>query len=330
LHNGIDPRTNKQLGLQTGDPAEFESFEDLMDAFKKQLGYFIDIKIKGNIIIERLWAEYLPAPFMSVLIDDCIKTGKDYNNGGARYNSSYVQGVGMGSITDSLSAIKYHVFDNKNYAINELIEALEKDFDGFTDMRNDLLNMTPKYGNDDDYADDILREVFEMYFGAIDGRPNTKGGHYRINLLPTTCHVYFGSVIGALPDGRLCGRPLSEGISPVQGADRHGPTAVLKSAAKIDHIRTGGTLLNQKFTPQILEDDTGITKVLQLIRSYFRMDGHHIQFNVVDADTLRKAQQEPENYKDLIVRVAGYSDYFINLGEDLQEEIINRTEQMGF
>jgi formate C-acetyltransferase len=328
--NGIDPRTGKLLGLETGDPAEFKSFDDLMTAFHKQLDHFIDIKIKGNIIIERLWADYLPAPFMSVLIDDCIKSGKDYNNGGARYNSSYVQGVGMGSVTDSLSAIKYHVFDNKNYSLVEIIDALEKDFDGFKDLRNDLLERTPKYGNDDDYADDILREVFEMYFNGIDGRPNTKGGHYRINLLPTTCHVYFGSVIGAMPDGRLCGRPLSEGISPVQGADRHGPTAVIKSAAKIDHLRTGGTLLNQKFTPQILEDDTGITKVLQLIRSYFRMDGHHIQFNVVDVDTLRKAQQEPENYRDLIVRVAGYSDYFINLGEDLQEEIINRTEQMGF
>ena len=236
----------------------------------------------------------------------------------------------MGSITDSLSAIKYHVFDNKNYTMNELIKALDKDFDGFADLRTDLLDRTPKYGNDNDYADDILREVFEMYFNAVDGRPNTKGGHYRINLLPTTSHVYFGSVIGAMPDGRLCGRPLSEGISPVQGADRHGPTAVIKSAAKIDHLRTGGTLLNQKFSPQILEDDTGITKVLQLIRSYFRMDGHHIQFNVVDAETLRRAQQEPESYKDLIVRVAGYSDYFVNLGEDLQEEIINRTEQMGF
>ena len=330
LNNGTDPRTNKQLGLKTGDPAEFKSFQDLMDAFKKQMENFIDIKIKGNIIIERLWAEYLPAPFMSVLVDDCIKKGKDYNAGGARYNSSYVQGVGMGSITDSLSAIKYHVFDNKNYTMNELIKALDKDFDGFADLRTDLLDRTPKYGNDNDYADDILREVFEMYFNAVDGRPNTKGGHYRINLLPTTSHVYFGSVIGAMPDGRLCGRPLSEGISPVQGADRHGPTAVIKSAAKIDHLRTGGTLLNQKFSPQILEDDTGITKVLQLIRSYFRMDGHHIQFNVVDAETLRRAQQEPESYKDLIVRVAGYSDYFVNLGEDLQEEIINRTEQMGF
>lgn len=192
------------------------------------------------------------------------------------------------------------------------------------------MDETPRYGNDDDYADEILCDVFEVYFNAIDGRTNYKGGHFRINLLPTTCHVYFGSVIGATPDGRLCGKPLSEGISPVQGADRNGPTAVIKSASKIDHLRTGGTLLNQKFTPHILETESGIEKVLNLIRAYFKMDGHHIQFNVVDADTLRKAQEEPENYKDLIVRVAGYSDYFVNLGDDLQDEIIQRTEQDGF
>ena len=210
------------------------------------------------------------------------------------------------------------------------MEAMKNNFIGYDKIRKAIWDETPKYGNDDEYADSILKEVFEIYFSAIDGRPNTKGGHYRINLLPTTCHVYFGSVIGATPDGRLAKKPLSEGISPVQGADRKGPTAVLKSAAKIDHLRTGGTLLNQKFTPQILEDDSGIESVLHLIRAYFKMDGHHIQFNVVSADTLRKAQQEPENYRDLIVRVAGYSDYFVNLGLDLQEEIIHRTEHSNF
>jgi formate C-acetyltransferase len=172
----------------------------------------------------------------------------------------------------------------------------------------------------------LAARVFESYFNAIDGRPNAKGGHFRINLLPTTCHVYFGSVIGALPDGRKAGEPLSEGISPVQGADRKGPTAVLRSASKIDHLRTGGTLLNQKFTPGVLDDEEGLTKVAHLVRSYFRMGGHHIQFNVVDADTLRKAQKTPESYGDLIVRVAGYSDYFVDLGVDLQNEIIKRTE----
>jgi formate C-acetyltransferase len=149
---------------------------------------------------------------------------------------------------------------------------------------------------------------------------------HRINLLPTTCHVYFGRVMGALPDGRKAGQPLSEGISPVQGADLKGPTAVLKSASKIDHIRTGGTLLNQKFTPAFFEDEESIKKLTALIRGYFRLDGHHVQFNVVSAETLREAQKSPEKYRDLIVRVAGYSDYFNDLGEDLQNEIINRTE----
>ena len=330
LNNGVDPVTGKEVGIKSGDANKFTSFDDLMNAFKNQLQYFIDVKIKGNIIIERLYAQYMPAPFMSVLIDDCIQNGKDYNAGGAKYNTSYIQGVGIGSITDSLSAIKYHVFDQEKVSIAALLTLLKNDFHGEENFRQQLLNETPKYGNDDNYADDILREVFEMFFQMVDGRPNTKGGTYRINLLPTTVHVYFGSVIGAMPDGRKAFTPLSEGISPVQGADRNGPTAVIKSAAKIDHLRTGGTLLNQKFTPQFLEDDEGIQKIVHLIRSYFKMDGHHIQFNVVTADTLRKAQKEPEKYSDLIVRVAGYSDYFVDLTHDLQEEIIRRTEHVNY
>ena len=327
LHGGVDPRTGKQIGVRSSDPATFDTFEELFDAFSEQLQHFIDIKIKGNMIIERLWAEYLPAPFMSILIDDCILKGRDYNDGGARYNTSYIQGVGTGTITDSLTAIKYHVFDKHSISLPDMIKALGADFAGADSLRHKLLEETPKYGNDDDYADDILRQVFERYFEMVDGRPNTKGGHFRINLLPTTSHIYFGSVTGATPDGRRAGEPLSEGISPVQGADRCGPTAVLKSAAKIDHIRTGGTLLNQKFTPQLLAGDANLTKVAHLVRSYFRMDGHHIQFNVVDSDTLREAQKSPEKYRDLIVRVAGYSDYFVDLGVSLQNEIIRRTEQ---
>ncbi|HDL03849.1 MAG TPA: glycyl radical protein [candidate division Zixibacteria bacterium] len=327
LHNGIDPRTGNEIGIKSGRPEDFGTFDNLYTAFEKQLKHFIDIKIKGNVIIERLWAEYLPAPYLSILIDDCIAKGKDYNDGGARYNTSYIQGVGLGSITDSLNALRYQVYDKKNFNMQEILDALDADFEGFDALREKLLEETPKYGNDDDYADETARRVFESYFALIDGRPNTKGGHFRINLLPTTCHVYFGRVIGAMPDGRRAGVPLSEGISPVQGADRKGPTAVLKSASKIDHIRTGGTLLNQKFTPQVLADEDGIDKLAHLIRSYFTMDGHHIQFNVVSAETLREAQKHPEEYKDLIVRVAGYSDYFVDLGVDLQDEIIRRTEQ---
>lgn len=330
LHNGFDPRTQKQIGLKTGDPQTFNSFDEFYSAFEKQLNHFINIKIKGNLIIERIYAKYMPAPFLSLLIDDCISKGKDYNAGGARYNSSYIQGVGLGTITDSLSAIKYHVFENKSCSMNELIELLNSNFENKKDFRDKLYFETPRYGNDDDRADDITQRVFETYFNAVDGKPNTKGGHFRIDLLPTTCHVYFGSVLGATPDGRFAKEPVSEGISPVQGVDVHGPTSVIKSASKIDHLRTGGTLLNQKFTPQFLETDEGIEKIVHLIRTYFKLDGHHIQFNVVNADILREAKKHPEKYRDLIVRVAGYSDYFVDLGEDLQNEIINRTEHMSF
>ncbi|MEJ2634341.1 MAG: glycyl radical protein [Calditrichia bacterium] len=330
LNDGTDPLTGKQIGLKTGAAGEFKNFDDLLQAYEKQLNHFIDIKIKGNIIIERLYARCLPAPFMSLLIDDCIARGKDYNDGGARYNTSYIQGVGLGSITDSLAAIKYYVFDRKQISLQAFMEALQNDFSGHEELQRLLREAAPKYGNDNDYADDIMKQIFEIYYHAVDGRPNSKGGYFRINLLPTTSHVYFGSKVGATPDGRKAHKPLSEGISPVQGADQNGPTAVLKSAAKIDHIRTGGTLLNQKFTPQLLSDDNGIAKLAQLIRTYFRMDGHHIQFNVVTAETLRKAQAHPEEYRDLIVRVAGYSDYFVDLGRDLQDEIIARSEHAGY
>ncbi|MFX0015656.1 MAG: trans-4-hydroxy-L-proline dehydratase [Promethearchaeota archaeon] len=330
LNNGVDPRTGREIGLITGDPVSFQNFEEFYDAYEKQLNHFINIKIKGNNIIERIYAKYMPAPFLSLLIDDCIVNGKDYNAGGARYNTSYIQGVGLGSITDSLTAIKYNIFDHDLINMNELLQALKANFEGFEDIRSRLLNETPKYGNDDDYADSITTQIFESYFNAVDGRPNTKGGHHRINLLPTTVHIYFGQKTGAMPDGKKNREPLSEGISPVQGADRKGPTAVIKSVSKIDHLRTGGTLLNQKFTPALLATDEGIEKMMHLVRTHFKLDNHHIQFNVVTADTLRKAQMNPERYRDLIVRVAGYSDYFVDLIPELQNEIIKRTEYESF
>ncbi len=330
LHNGKDPKTGIQIGLKTGDVNDFETFDDLLDAFSNQVKHFADIKINGNLIIERLFAERLPVPFLSLLIDDCIKNGKDYNAGGARYNTSYIQGVGLGSLTDTLTAIRYHIYDKKTLEWPQLMYALEEDFNGFEEIQKKLVYDTPKYGNDDDYADEQAVTIFETFYKAVDGIATYRGGIFRINMLPTTSHVYFGSVTGATADGRNAGQPLSEGISPVQGADKKGPTSVIKSASKFDHIRTGGTLLNQKFTPSFFDNEDAIDKVAFLVRSYFRLDGHHIQFNVVSADTLRDAKKHPERYQDLIVRVAGYSDYFNDLGEDLQDEIIRRTEHYSF
>ncbi len=330
LNNGIDPCKNKKTGIKTGNASEFKNYEQLFNAFKKQLAHFINIKIKGNNIIEKLYALYMPSPFLSIIVSDCIEKGKDYNGGGARYNTTYMQGVGIGSITDSLSAIKYHVYEKKLVKMDEMLAAIKNNFKNYGHLHRMLLTKTPKYGNDNSFADEIMQSVFNAYYDGVNGRKNMKGGLYRINMLPTTCHVYFGSVMGAMPDGRTAGEPLSEGISPVQGSDVEGPTAVIKSASKMDHLRTGGTLLNMKFTPQILENDVGINSIISLVRTYFKMDGHHIQFNVISKKILIDAQKNPGKYKSLIVRVAGYSDYFLNLNVSLQNEIINRTEHCEF
>ena len=330
LNNGYDPVAKKQLGPKTGDPSTFSAFEDLFEAYEKQVKYFVGIKIAGNHIIETLYSKYMPCPLLSTVIDDCIINGRDYNAGGARYNTRYIQGVGIGTLTDSLSSIKYNVYDNRNITMDKLTDALAKNFNGYEAERAMFKNKTPKYGNNDQYADEIMLRSFNMYYNAVDGRSAVNGGVYHIDMLPTTCHVYFGSVTGATADGRGAREVQSEGISPAHGADRFGPTGVIMSAAKMDHLRTGGTLLNQKLTPSLLADEDGIEKLMAVIRTYFRMDGHHIQFNVCNADTLRDAQKHPDKYTNLIVRVAGYSDYFNDLGEALQNEIIARTEHKGF
>lgn len=327
LFNGFDEYSGKQLGLQLGYAKDFKTFDELWDAFKKQMKHFVDIKIRGNNVIERLYAEEMPAPCLSVVTNDCISNAKDYNAGGARYNTNYIQGVGIGTVTDCVASVKYNVYDEKNFTMEELIDAMEHNFEGYDYIYSLVHDKTPKYGNDDDYADDLMREVFDLYHDTIVGRPNMKGGKYGIDMLPTTCHVYFGDVILATPNGRKAHKPVSEGISPEKSADTNGPTAVIKSCAKMDHLATAGTLLNQKFTPNVVAGEAGLNNMASLVRSYFAMDGHHIQFNVVDRQTLIEAQKHPEDHKDLIVRVAGYSDFFRNLDKPLQDEIIERTEQ---
>ena len=327
LFNGFDEYSGKQLGLQLGYAKDFKNFDELWTAFKKQLKHFVDIKIRGNNVIERLYAEEMPAPCLSVVTNDCISNAKDYNAGGARYNTNYIQGVGIGTVTDCVASVKYNVFDEKNFTMEELIDAMEHDFEGYDYIYSLVHDKTPKYGNDDDYADELMREIFDLYHDTIVGRPNMKGGKYGIDMLPTTCHVYFGDVILATPNGRKAHKPVSEGISPEKSADTNGPTAVIKSCAKMDHLATAGTLLNQKFTPNVVAGEAGLNNMASLVRSYFAMDGHHIQFNVVDRQTLMEAQKHPEEHKDLIVRVAGYSDFFRNLDKPLQDEIIERTEQ---
>jgi trans-4-hydroxy-L-proline dehydratase len=328
LHDGVDPRTGRQLGPHTGRASEFASFDDFYRGFETQLRHFIDLKILGNQLIQRIFALDMPAPFLSVLTDDCIRRGIDYNAGGARYNNTFIQAVGIGTVTDSLAAVR-RVIEDRTIRLPDLVRALDADFAEAEPLRQRMLNRIPKYGNDNEYADALMVRTFQSLFGLIDGRPDARGGTYRLEMLPTTSHIYFGSITGATPDGRKAGRPLSEGISPVQGADRRGPTAVLRSAGKMDHIKTGGTLLNMKFAPSFLEGEEGIERLAHLVRGYFRMDGHHVQFNVVRGETLREAQSDPDRHRDLIVRVAGYSDYFCDLPPVLQDEIIARTEHQS-
>lgn len=327
LNNGMDAYTGKKIGLETGDPREFKTYEELLEAYKKQMEHFIDIKVKGNNVISGIFEKYMQSPFLSVIIDDCIKNGLDYNSGGARYNTTYIQGVGIGNITDDLSAIKKNIYEDKNFTMAELLDALNDNFEGHEQIHHLVFNRTPKYGNDDDYADSITINIFNMFHDAVTGRPAGRGGVHKINMLPTTCHVYFGKVMKASPEGRKSGKPLNDGISPSKSADRNGPTAVIKSASKMDQYKTGGCLLNQKFTPTVAHGEKGLEGMAGLVRAYFKLGGHHIQYNVVARETLLDAQKNPENYKNLIVRVAGYSDYFNNIDKPLQDEIIARTEQ---
>ena len=325
LYNGVDPVCGRQVSLQTGPAIGFRSFEELYQAFLEQLRYIIDTKIRGNLLIERLTARGTPAPFLSVLIDDCIEKGRDYYDGGPRYNTSYIQCTGLGSVADSLSSLRKHVFEDKKWTLEQLLRAMSCNFEGDEPMRQFILNKTPFFGNDLDYADDLAVRVYKDLFRLIDGKPNTRGGFHHIDMLSTTCHVYFGTITGALPNGRKAGKPLSDGTSPSHGADTKGPTAVALSLGKLDQSLSGGTLLNQRFSPPMLRTDEERKKLGNLIRCYFELGGHHIQFNVVDTKTLLAAQKEPDLYRDLMVRVAGYSDYFNHLAPSLQEDIITRT-----
>lgn len=330
LNNGINPLTGKVAGIETGDPRTFQNYEELYDAFLKQLNFVVDQKIRVSNYIDQMFAKYAPAPFLSVLIDDCISKGKDYYNGGPRYNTNYIQCTGLGTITDSLSVLKKHVFDEKTFGMKTLLDAISKNFEGEEKLRQRIINYTPFFGNDDEAADEIAVRVYNDLLAAIDGKPNTKGEAFHLNMLSTTCHVYFGKVLGATPNGRFSGKSISDGTSPSHGCDTHGPTNVIRSLGKLDQTKSGGTLLNLRFVPSLLKREKDIEKLGHLIRSYFSLGGHHIQFNVVDTATLLAAQACPEDYRDLLVRMAGYSDYFNDMNADLQNEVIERTENEGF
>ena len=330
LNNGMDPITGRLVGIETGDPRSFQNFEELYNAFVRQLNFVVDTKIRVSNYIDRMFAKYAPAPFLSVVIEDCIAKGKDYYDGGPRYNTNYIQCTGLGTTTDSFAALKKHVFEEQTFTMERVLRALSHNFQGEEFLRQTLINKTPFFGNDDDYADNIALAIYKDLLAAIDGKPNVKGESFHLNMLSTTCHIYFGKMLGATPNGRFAEKSISDGTSPSHGADTHGPSAVIRSLTKLDHTLSGGTLLNQRFLPSLLKRDEDIARLGQLIRSYFTLGGHHIQFNIVDTATLKAAQQTPEDYKDLLVRMAGYSDYYNDMNAELQQEVIERTENESF
>jgi len=326
LNDGVDRMTGEVLGPRTGDPRAFASFEEVMAAFTAQVEHFVAMKVCYDNTVRDIYAAHCPVPFTSAVIDDCIATATDWHAGGSRYKIATMSGVAVGTVADALSGIRTHVFEKRTFGMAELIEALDKNWENNEVMRQTLANKPPHYGNDDDRADELAVRVQDIFCTAVERYTDIQGAKYWVDLLPTTSHIALGEVTGATPDGRKAGSWLSEGVSPVQGHDKKGPTAATRSVAKLDHARTNGTLLNVKINPQTVKSDRDLHKLAALIRGYFSQGGHHMQFNIVDRDLLLEAMDRPDQHRNLLIRVAGYSDYFTLLSKDIQREILSRAE----
>jgi len=329
LNNG-GYRFMPNQGLATGDPTSWTSFDDVMDAFRKQLQYNVRMVAQAVNLRDSIYAEEFPAPYISSTIKGCIESGKDVTEGGSRYNFSSITARGLGTMADSLAAIKRLVFEEKAITMPELLRLLQTNFKGKEDLRQRLIHRVPKYGNDEDYIDSIAKEVAEAFCSEVVKHESIRGGHFRPSFYSYGTHVLDGLFIGATPDGRKACEAISNGISPTNNREGKGPTAVLKSAAKLNHrMISNGNALNLRIHPSAVGNEEGLTNVSSLIRTYFDMGGMHVQFNVVSSEMLRDAQKHPENYRDLVVRVSGYSAFFTDLGRSIQDDIIARTE-FGF
>ncbi len=374
--NGVDK--GEQISIRTGEVENFKTFEEFYDAYKAQMNYNIELLVNADNAIDVAHAERCPLPFLSCMVEDCMKRGKSVQEGGAVYNFTGPQGFGVANMADSLYAIKKLVFDEKKVTLAEYKRALAANYGrGISpeeaqrvtvevvknlkaagkpvgeeqiaavlaqvlaggvspedkkryDELLELIEAVPKFGNDIDEVDAFARDVAYTYTRPLQNFKNPRGGTFQAGLYPVSANVPLGAQTGATPDGRLAGKPVADGVSPSAGKDTHGPTAAANSVSRLDHfIASNGTLFNQKFHPSALAGRTGLENFVALIRSYFDQKGSHMQFNVVTRETLIDAQKHPENYKHLVVRVAGYSALFTTLSRSLQDDIINRTEQ-GF
>lgn len=335
--NGRDT-DGTQVGIASGDIDTFKTFDDFFEAYKKQMKYCISLLVNADNAIDVAHAERCPLPYLASMVDDCIKRGKTPEQGGAIYNFTGPQGFGIANVADSMFAIRTLVFERQKYTLHEIKDALDNNFglDGgenaqkYAAIREDILSLD-KYGNDDDNVDMLARRAAYTYTKQIQDFKNPRGGQFQAGLYPVSANVPLGAQTGATPDGRYAHKPVADGVSPSAGFDTHGPTASANSVAKLDHgIASNGTLFNMKFHPSALEGDSGLESFVALVRGYFDQKGSHMQFNVVSRETLRDAQKNPDKYRSLVVRVAGYSALFTTLSKSLQDDIINRTEQRGF
>ena len=325
LNNGKSRITGEQMGLEI-EKKNFNSIEDVKAAFYKQLSNLIKHAVVSTVVAQQIHTEMVPRPFLSTLVDGCMEKGIDLSRGGALYNVGPVlTGIGVADVANSLAAIKALVFDKKKISIDELNKALDRNWEGYEDLRKQALEC-PKYGNDIDKVDYLAVEISDFYNREIKKYKDYFGSPFNSAFMGISNYIPTGSVIGATPDGRYAKSPLTEGVSPHAGTDLTSPTAAMRSAAKINHdIHTGGTLLNVKLSPELLKTDKSLVNLASLIRAYFELGAFHVQFNVISTETLRKAQENPEEYKDLLVRVAGYSTQFVNLSREVQDAIIERT-----
>ncbi|MDR0852298.1 MAG: hypothetical protein LBN36_07370, partial [Clostridiales Family XIII bacterium] len=326
INNGINPLTGAQAGLKTGYLYEMKTFEAVQEAYTKQVHYFVDWHVTMTNISEMVTAGLRPLPVVSAMMDGCMETGTDVTRGGAKYNSTGISGIGCANVADTLSVIKYMIFDQKKYTGRQIYDAFMADWKDYEPLRQEIFNCVPRYGNDDPYVDEIARWAMDVYSDYANTLTGMRG-EYRPGLYPVSAHIAFGKNTAAMPDGRHAHEPLADGVSPMQGLDRNGPASILKSVGRLNHQNNGnGTLLNMKFHPKSLEGADSAQKLIELIKTYFGFGGMHLQYNVISSDTLRSAQQNPEEYKDLVIRIAGFSAYFVELYKDLQDDLIRRTD----
>lgn len=312
------------------NPKIYDTFEDLLQAIKLNISKYVKDMVEGSNIVDIAHRECAPTPFLSNFIAGCLEKGKDVTEGGALYNFSGVQGIGAPNLSDSLYVIKKFVFEEKEISLEDLVDILNKNWEGNEVLRQRFINKYDKYGNDIDEVDELGSDILSFYSQEVEKYKNVRGGIFQPGSYTVSAHIPLGEAVGATPDGRMAGEQLADGgLSPMVGRDKKGPTASLKSVSKLDnYLTSNGSLLNVKFSPATLEGELGLNKLVGYIQAFSRFKIQHIQFNVVSADTLRDAQKHPENYQNLVVRVAGYSAIFVELDKSIQNDIINRTEHI--